>query len=332
MVSQRMQWMDFVRGICILLVIFVHASGVTEDVGGLSFSPAFVTFNMFMDPFRIPLLMFLSGMLLHKSLGKTTGDYIRGKFHLIFWPFLLWSIVTYAAENRLTLEYILKTPISAPSVLWYLWFLCAFYILALFLVRARVPLIPVIVVCVLASGVLPSVLRIDRFAALFAFFLLGHVVTTRSLGPQVTTPLALVGFAAAVAGGIISVTMGSIKYDPLFVWVPLGLITFVLWAASFYRSYGLTAAFEWIGRNSIVFYAIHFPALMVSARLASRGEVVWNGNVFYILLFAWVVALGCVVQVLRSRSTAVAGLFDFRQVLKLVQGRFGARVQAPPRQ
>lgn len=331
MVNQRMQWMDFVRGICILLVIFLHASGVTQDVG-LSFSPAFVTFNMFMDPFRIPLLMFLSGMLLHKSLSKATGDYIRGKLHLIFWPFLLWSMLTYAAENRLTLEYILKTPISAPSVLWYLWFLCAFYILSLFLVRARVPLIPVIVVCILASGVLPSVLRIDRFSALFAFFLLGHVVTSRSLSSKVPTLMALAGLVAAVTGGIISVTMGSIKYDPVFVWVPLGLIALILWGSAFYKSVSLTVPFEWIGRNSIVFYAIHFPALVVSARLASRSETVSNGNIFYVLLFAWVVALGIVVQMLRSRYTIVAGLFDFRQILKLGQGRFRPPLQTPPRQ
>lgn len=331
MAAPRLQWMDFVRGICILLVVFVHASGVVRDVAGLSFSPAFTAFNEFMDPFRIPLLMFLSGMLLHKSLSKPTAEYIWGKFHLIFWPFLIWSMATYAAEQRLTLEYILKTPISAPSVLWYLWFLCAFYLIALGLVRYAVPLVPVMVLCVIGSEVLPSLLRMDRFAALLAFFLLGHYVVQKSLTARVGMPLALAGALAAAAGGVLSMVGDQIKYDPLFVWVPLGLIVFILWASAYFKPTALTAPIEWIGRNSIVFYAVHFPLLVVTARMIAPAQG-WNGNLFYILLFLWAVAVGTVVQLLRSRFAPVAGLFDFRQVLKLLNIRSRAVPSPPPRQ
>lgn len=326
MVNPRQQWMDFVRGICILLVIFVHTTVATRDWAGLPFSKGFTVFNEFMDPFRMPLLMFLSGMLLHKSLGKSTGDYMWGKFHLIFWPFLIWSMATYAAESRFTLEYILKTPISAPSVLWYLWFLCAFYLIALFLISYSVPLLPVIAICVIGSAFLPSLLRMDRFAALLAFFLLGHYVSSRGLAARIWVPTALFGLVAAIVGGVIGVVGEHIKYDPLFIWVPLGLITFVLWGAAFYKTITISGPFEWIGRNSIVFYVTHFPALVVAARLVSPGAE-WNGSVFYVLLFLWAVAVGTVLQLLRGRFSVFAALFDFRLVLKLLNIKPGPSPQ-----
>ena len=322
MAKSRQQWMDFVRGICILLVIFVHAMVVTSDWAGLTFFNGITIFNEFLDPFRMPLLMFLSGMLLHKSLGKSTRNYVWGKFYLIFMPFLIWSIVIYAAEGRLTLEFILKTPISAPSVLWYLWFLCAYYLVALVLIRYSVPLLPVIIICAIGAAFLPSLLRMDRFAALFSFFLLGHYVTKFDLASRISAPMAFLGLTAAIIGGAISATGEHIKYDPLFIWVPLGLISFVLWGATRYKTVTISKPFEWVGRNSIVFYVSHFPALVIASRLISPVAE-WNGSIFYILLILWAVTVGYLLQVLRAHFSVFAALFDFRQALKIMHIRSG---------
>jgi fucose 4-O-acetylase-like acetyltransferase len=318
--------MDLARGLCILLVILGHAAYVTRDIAGLSFAQSFKIFNDFMDPFRIPFLMFLSGMLLHKSLGKPTREYVLGKFHLIFWPFLIWSLATYAAEDRFTVEYVLKTPFTAPSVLWYLWFLCAYYIIALGLIRFSVPLVPVIIVCIIASGLLPSVLRIDRFAALLAFFLAGHYVVSQNWAERITPPIAVMGLAAAIAGGVYSAMGHPIKYNPLFVWVPMGLIMFVLWASAFYKPSAASAPFEWIGRNSIVFYAAHFPTLVFTARMLAPDPA-WNGSLFYGLIFAWALSVGAMLQLLRERLPIFAALFDFRPILKMLPAKSAPSAQ-----
>ena len=215
----------------------------------------------------------------------------------------------------------LKTPISAPSVLWYLWFLSAFYIIALVLLRLSVPLLPVIVLCVIASGFLPSVLRIDRFAALLAFFLAGHLVVTHRLTERLTgrigAPLALLGLAAALVGGTISALGTPIKYDPLFIWVPFGLIVFVLWGSAYFTPTAVSAPLEWIGRNSIVFYASHFGVLVATAHLIDPDPR-WNGSLFYGLLFAWALAVGAGLQAFRERVPIGAALFDFRPILMLL--------------
>lgn len=302
MASQRHLWMDFARGICILLVIFLHADPAMSRQG-LAVPEAFDLVNRFLDPFRIPFLMLLSGMLLHKSLSKPDRDYVLGKFHLIFWPFLVWSMAVYAAEGRLTWEFVLKTPVTAPSVLWYLWFLCAYYLVALVLVRLRIPLVPVVLVCLVASEVLPSVLRMDRFAALLVFFLLGHLIARGGFSMAGRGRLATLGLVAAVTGGLLSVFYGKIKYDPLFIWAPVGLVGFVLWLAPAYRSSRATAAIEWIGRNSIVFYAAHFPLLIVTS-----GLLVQAGGrapaAHYLAIFGIAVVACACLQAVRARHGA----------------------------
>ena len=317
----RQHWMDFARSVCILLVIFLHTTTAMQKYG-VPFPDYIAVFNQFMDPFRIPLLMFLSGMLLERSLAKPNREYLVGKFNLIFWPFLIWSQAIYAADGRLTLEYILKTPITAPSVLWYLWFLCAYYLIGLVLARRRVPLVPVMIVCLVLSGLLPDYMRMDRFAALLMFFLLGHYVVTKRFSMQGRGALALVGLGLAIVGGLISVLYGTIKYDPLFVWVPMGLIAFLLWAAPHYERSAVTGAFEWIGRNSIVFYAAHFPLLLVGTRL---GETYTEaaGAVFCAVLFLVALILCAFLQILRRRWAPATALFDFAVAWRLVRGLTG---------
>lgn len=314
MPKNRIQWMDFTRGICMLLVIFVHCSVAVKDEAGLYFSDSITAFNEFMDPFRMPLLMFLSGMLLNLSLKKPFNDYISGKFNLIFWPFLVWSMAVYAAEGRLTLEYILKTPISAPSVMWYLWFLFAFYLVSFALDRTKISVALCAIFCILLSAILPSALRIDRFAYLYSFFLMGHIASCRMSLSDTPTWIGLTGALAAATGGFISAKFGSIKYDPVYIWAPIGLIFLVLWLSRFYSNNPSMRMIEWIGRNSIVFYCTHFPAILISCWAFARTGWFSNGTYLYVCTFLMTVIVGIVFQWLRFRIVFIRALFDFRLV------------------
>lgn len=315
MATQRLIWMDAVRGLCIFLVILVHASGVIDDMG-LSYSRALETFNLFMEPFRIPLLMFLSGMLLHKGLQKPANAYFFGKFALIFWPFLVWSMVVYAAEGRLTLEYILKTAITAPSVLWFLWFIAAYYVLAYILLqKLKLPAWPIILACLVGAAVLPEIVRIPRFSYLFAFFLMGHVTMTS--GVRLTglkgAAAGLIGLGLAITGGLMAVQDLGGKYDPLYAWIPLGLVAFIFWASQAYSGAKALQPIEYVGRNSLVFYVVHFPVILVVANLMGALEVE-NGNLVYAVMVAAVLGLSVLLHTLREAHVGVRALFDYRAV------------------
>ncbi|NJS14115.1 MAG: acyltransferase [Sphingopyxis sp.] len=317
MAEGRKTWMDAVRGTCIFLVLLLHAT-VAVDHFAVRAPDWLMAFNRLFGPYRMPTLIFLSGMLLGRSLRKPLLPYAEGKLAQIYWPFLVWSIVILLAESRFTLEFILKTPISAPTMLWYLWFLTAYYFIMFVLDRLKIPLIPVVIASLLASTVLPDFLRMDRFAFLFAFFLIGHIVASRQYALLGNCWLGMAGLLAAVAGALINASGTIIQYQATYAWAPLGMLLFITWFGQFYRSSAAFAYGEWVGRNSLVFYVIHFPVQVVVTRgLRSFGvQEFWA--IFPAAFFGSLIA-GVVLQLLRERFALVAGLFDFGALARFVR-------------
>lgn len=318
MATGRLRWMDLVRGLCILVVVTMHASSALSERAGIASPPVIQAFNDALGPFRMTLLMFLSGMLLGRSLDKPTGVYIKGKLAQIYWPFLIWSMVVLYAVDLFTVEYILKTPISAPTLLWYLWFLCAYYLIALGMRRFSIPLVPVALIALAASTVLPDFLRMSRFAYLFFFFLSGHWYMQHRDRFVVGAPLAWAGLAAAGAGAWMSVQGVIVRYEAVYAWVPLGLILWTVWIGARYQGgSALARLIEWVGRNSLVFYVAHFPVqCAVVDALTGRGMTGFYPVYITALLASLFVAI--VLQWLRERSNLVAGLFDFRKLQAFV--------------
>ena len=73
----RIQWMDVLRGIAVLLVVVLHGADIPYLNGNGVEEWAQV--NRYLEPFRMPLLMFLSGILLPRSLAKPLRLYAWGR-------------------------------------------------------------------------------------------------------------------------------------------------------------------------------------------------------------------------------------------------------------
>lgn len=266
--NTRMIWMDVVRGAAILLVVIFHSMTIT-----VRFAPdapsGLVVVNDFFAPFRMPMLMFLSGMLLSRSLNKPTRTFFAGKIRSIGWPYLLWSAACLAVTAQWTIQNLLRIVIVPPTYLWYLWFLLAYYVLAWGLNRIRVPFVYVAAVSLAASAFAPDDHRISRFLFLFTFFALGHwVSTTPSILRWIQNRSLVVGAVAisiAAAGGVISALYpDGVRYNALHAWTPLAAIALVLSLSSHIRPEGLGRPLAFIGRNSIVYYSTHFVLIWLT--------------------------------------------------------------------
>lgn len=275
----RYQWMDLARGVAILLVIGLHAMTQLPKFD-IEVPAALVIADDAVSPFRMPLLMFLSGMLLTRSLSKRASVYFGGKVRTIIWPYVLWSLILLAATGALTLSAIVSVVLVPPTYLWYLWFLFAYYVLAWPMSKMPVPPIAWAAVALAASAVAPDTFRISRFLYLLAFFMLGWWWNQQLAkrwsqpSPAVRTVIVALASAAAVAGSAMS-ALGviDVRYEAVHAWIPLALLAAVALGLPALRLNGaLSAPFRYVGRNSVVFYVTHVTAIwLLDAALVAAG-------------------------------------------------------------
>lgn len=116
--ESRLEWMDTLRGLAIILVLMWHAPAIPA-LFGYEMPVWLAGLNNFFLPFRMPTLMFLSGLLLSHSMSKGWRVYYTGKFRSLVWPYILWAALHMVLYGR-GLE--LTNPRSWIAT-GYLWFL-----------------------------------------------------------------------------------------------------------------------------------------------------------------------------------------------------------------
>jgi surface polysaccharide O-acyltransferase-like enzyme len=310
-----MLWMDQLRGLAILLVITFHGRTIAGRFAEYM-PPEIIAATAFFAPFRMPLLMFLSGMLLSRSLSKPARPYIAGKLRGIAWPYVIWSTLALAVIGNFSRNSVIGNLVLPATYLWYLWFLLAFYAILWVVNRLRVPLwiMPVIGV-IGAFG--PETFRISRFFFLLIFFTLGHLYMThrdkidlrahRSWLLPLSTVLVL-GSGVASALGV------TIQYEPLYVLAPIAGISLALLLGPSTNNGPVRRALRYVGNDSIVFYVTHFVTIWGVCWILQQVDVV-NPWVMYPTAVIVAVGIGILFTLLRHR-TPLAVLFSFPQRVK----------------
>lgn len=287
-VRQRYTWMDLLRGAAVLLVVQFHA---TVLLGEDTVRPLHWLSNA-AGSFRIPTLMFMSGLLLPRSLAKPVGTYSSGKVRAVVWPWLLWSAF--------------MLPIlgwdNAVNPLWWIagpdshtWFLSALVMLyAVALIARRVP--PAVVSLAMLGVALliqdPSqrwLMIVDGTAWWGFFFFAG--ATMWGLLPRVLGApwwLAAIGFTISTIFAIYAIKAGAIQMQyPVAAVISMIGVTTSLWFAARIPRVAPVRMVEWFGRRSIVTYLAHWPVMWVLLRTFDLP----GGWLGFVLLFVPSVAL-----------------------------------------
>jgi fucose 4-O-acetylase-like acetyltransferase len=93
--EHRTQWIDYDKGISIILVGYGHAFAVLQGHGTSFENYPFLNYiGVFLYGFRMPLFFIISGMLLGKSLQrKGVRGYLYNRVNNILHPLLVWGII-----------------------------------------------------------------------------------------------------------------------------------------------------------------------------------------------------------------------------------------------
>ena len=271
--DRRIGWMDLLRGLSILLVILHHSTQITAyRIGEV---PGFFEFvSNFFAPFRMPMLMFLSGLLVAGSLHVPAGKYVWGKVRRILWPIFVWTLVYAAMEFVAEPSQVKFMPWELGfwnTYLWFMQFVFAYYIIALLM--KWLPIWVLFAVPFVLMFVIPADLELlRRFFYLMPFFFLGAFIEKHwdEYAKRLSVPLAA-GLAIIPIGvGLYSGLIAPLWYEPLSA-VPamLGIMILVRLTAVAPDVRWLAPA-RFVGRYSLIYYVSHYPVFAALGWLALK--------------------------------------------------------------
>lgn len=95
MKSSRLSWIDYARGIAIILVCYRHVFEGSKDAGIAVMDNTFLVYlNISLYSFRMPLFFIISGLFITRALQKKgVKQYITGRARSILYPYFLWGIL-----------------------------------------------------------------------------------------------------------------------------------------------------------------------------------------------------------------------------------------------
>src|SRR5215472_5720642 len=146
--TARVDWVDYAKGICIVMVVMMHSVlGVEQAAGQQGFMHAFVAFA---KPFRMPDFFLISGLFLSLVIERDWRTYLDRKVVHFAYFYVLWVTIqfgfkapAFAAQTSWThagLLY-LESFIEPFGTLWFIYLLPVFFV-AIKLSR-RLPPLPI---------------------------------------------------------------------------------------------------------------------------------------------------------------------------------------------
>ena len=179
--SARIDWVDYAKGICIVMVVMMHSVlGVEAAAGQTGFMHVLVAFA---KPFRMPDFFLISGLFLAVVIDRDWRTYLDRKVVHFAYFYLLWVTIqfgfkapSFAAEAgwaHVGLMY-LESFIEPFGTLWFIYLLPVFFVVT----KATRQMQPLAIWAVAALLEMAHISTgwtvIDEFAARFVYFYSGY--------------------------------------------------------------------------------------------------------------------------------------------------------------
>jgi uncharacterized membrane protein YcfT len=283
--ATRIDWVDYAKGICIVMVVMMHSVlGVELAAGQTGFMHAVV---MFAKPFRMPDFFLISGLFLSLVIDRDWRTYLDRKVVHFAYFYVLWVTIQFgfkapgfAAEQGWAHAgfLYLESFIEPFGTLWFIYLLPIFFVV-IKLTRG-VPAILVWFVAALLEGahVMTGWTVIDEFCARFVYIYSGYLfaiyVFALSDRARAQPVLALGGLAtwALVNGGLVALGYGE--------WPVISLMLGLAGACAIITMGTLLARMHWLnflrfcGEHSIVIYLAFFLPMATTRTLLLKTGIV----------------------------------------------------------
>jgi uncharacterized membrane protein YcfT len=281
----RVDWVDYAKGICIVMVVMMHSVlGVELAAGQTGFMHLLVAFA---KPFRMPDFFLISGLFLSVVIDRDWRTFLDRKVVHFAYFYVLWVTIqfgfkapSFAAESswpHVGFLY-LESFIEPFGTLWFIYLLPVFFVVT----KATRQMPPLAIWGVAALLEMAHIVTgwtvIDEFGARFVYFYSGYLfarhVFALSDRARARPAFALAGLAlwALVNGGLVKSGFSE--------WPLISLMLGLAGACAVVTMGTLLARAHWLnflrfcGEHSIVIYLAFFLPMAATRTLLLRSGLI----------------------------------------------------------
>jgi uncharacterized membrane protein YcfT len=318
--AERIDWVDYAKGLCIVFVVMMHSTlGVEAAAGREGWLHLLVAFA---KPFRMPDFFLISGLFLARVIERDWRTYLDRKVVHFAYFYLLWVAIQVAVkapglaaeQGWAGVAWVYAESFIEPfGTLWFIYLLPVFFVVTKLTRRAPPPIIWLIAAALEIAHIHTGWTLVDEFASRFVYFYSGYI-----LARQV---FALAAKAQARPYEAVAVLVLWAIANNVFVYqgyaeLPLvSLALGLLGAAAIVRVSALMAKSDvfvplrYCGRHSIVIYLAFFlPMAATRAVLLKTGIISDVGTVSVIVTACGVI--GPLLLFWTVRRTSLRFLFE----------------------
>jgi uncharacterized membrane protein YcfT len=329
---KRIDFVDYAKGICIVLVVTMHSTlGTGEAMGGEGFMHSLVAFA---KPFRMPDFFLIAGLFAAQSFARDWRTFLDRKLVHFGYFYLLWAFIQCAiksvgapegALDHFRNEFLFSL-IEPFGTLWFIYLLPIFFITTR-LLRNESPFLVLLFAATLETLRIDTGWTvIDEFARRYVYFYSGYLfaplVFDFAAAATAHKAKALAGLAFwAIVNGLAVKLPGlgaqTVSVMPI-VSLALGYAgaLAIVAVSALLAAAGRAAPLGWLGSQSIVVYLAFFLPMA-----ATRTFIVKSGLVSDVGAASLIVtAVSVVVPLLIARAvrgTKLGFLFERPAIFKL---------------
>jgi uncharacterized membrane protein YcfT len=316
----RVDWADYAKGFCIIMVVMMHSTlGVEEATGRQGFMHALVEFA---KPFRMPDFFLISGLFLSRVIDRDWRTYLDRKMVHFAYFYVLWVTIQFAIKapyfatahgwGYVAEQYALAF-IDPFGTLWFIYLLPIFFVVTKATRAAPPALLWLAAAALQVAHIDTGWTAIDEFAGRLVYFYTGYLMAPRifalAAGVQARPLLAMLGLAlwAVVNGALVYAGLAGL---PL-VSLALGLVgaAAVVCVSALMAKAKLFDPVRYCGRNSIVIYLAFFLPMAATRALLIKTNVIPDIGAMAIVITAAGV-VGALAIWWAARNTRANFLFE----------------------
>jgi uncharacterized membrane protein YcfT len=291
----RIDWVDYAKGICIVMVVMMHSVlGVELAAGQAGFMHVLVAFA---KPFRMPDFFLISGLFLAVVIDRDWRTYLDRKVVHFAYFYVLWVTIqfgfkapSFAAEsNWAHVGYLyLESFIEPFGTLWFIYLLPVFFVVT----KATRKMPPLAIWAVAAALETAHVATgwtvIDEFGARFVYFYSGYLFAAHVFAlsdrarAQPALALGALALWALVNGGLV---VSGFSESPL-ISLALGLAgacAIVTMATLLARAHQLTFL-RFCGEHSIIIYLAFFLPMAATRTLLLKAGLIHDIGIISLIV------------------------------------------------